>query len=260
MLEGKSMKIFKIVKESPDRFITGGVLIAVVATVALINNFFITWLFLGVSFIFAFYEAMSLFDIKNNSLFFYALFLWIVAFFYPNPDDLIFVILILFASYGAYKKFKDLKIILPFLYVGSSYLFILALYKDFGIEALVWLVLVVAPADIGAYFFGKLFGKTFFSPTSPNKTLEGVIGGISLATVIGTIYGVNFVEIPLSFFISLSASMAAVFGDLYESYIKRAADVKDSVDLFPGHGGMLDRVDGYLFAAVIMVILLRGLA
>ena len=254
------MKILNIIKESPDRFITGAILIIVVAAIALIDNFFITWLFLGVSYIFAFYEAMALYGIKNNSLFSYAFLLWITAYFYPNPDDLVFVIMIIFASYGAYKKSKDLKIIYPFLYVGSSYLFILALYKDFGIEALIWLVLIVAPTDIGAYFFGKLFGKTFFSPTSPNKTLEGVIGGISLSTLIGTIYGINFVEVPLSFFISLCAASGAVFGDLYESYIKREANVKDSGDLFPGHGGMLDRVDGYLFAAIIMVILLRGLA
>ncbi len=254
------MKILNIFKEDPARFLTGAVLIAVVAFVALIDNFFLTWLFLGVTFMFAFYESLHLFKIESNSLYTYALFLWIVAYFYPNPDDLIFIILIIFASFTAYRRSKELYLIAPFLYVASSYLFILALYKDFGMEALIWLVLIVAPADIGAYMTGKLFGKTPFCETSPKKTLEGVIGGVVLSTLIGTIYGVNFVTYFLSFFISFSAAVCAIFGDLFESYLKRRAGVKDSGNLFPGHGGMLDRIDGYMFASVIMVILLRGLA
>ena len=55
-------------------------------------------------------------------------------------------------------------------------------------------------------------------------------------------------------------ALSSIWGDLFESYLKREAGVKDSGNLFPGHGGMLDRLDGYLFASVIMVILLRGLA
>ena len=79
------MKILNIFKENPQRFITGAVLIAVVAIVALIDNFFLTWLFLGITFMFAFYEAMKLFGIDKNSPFFYAFFIWIVAYFYPIP-------------------------------------------------------------------------------------------------------------------------------------------------------------------------------
>ncbi len=254
------MKILNIFKENPQRFITGAVLIAVVAIVALIDNFFLTWLFLGITFMFAFYEAMKLFGIDKNSPFFYAFFIWIVAYFYPNPDDLIFIVLIIFAGWEAYKQAKDIETIFPFLYVGGAYLFVLALYKDFGMEALIWLVLIVAGADTGAYIIGKSFGKTPFSPTSPNKTLEGVLGGVSVATILGTFYGVEFVNPFLSFFISLVCAVGAVFGDLFESYLKRRAGVKDSGNLFPGHGGMLDRVDGYLFSSVLMVILLRGLA
>ncbi len=254
------MKFFKIILENPKRFITGGVLILVVALVAVIDSFFVTWLFLGIAFIFSFYEAMKLFGLDNNSLFTYAVLIWLIAYFYPNPDDLIFVILIIFAGWEAYRQKDELKIISPFLYVGSSYLFILALYKDFGMEALIWLVLIVASADIGAYFTGKLFGKRPFCKTSPNKTLEGVFGGVGLATLAGSFYGVEFVSPFLSFFISFFCALGAVFGDLFESFLKRRAKVKDSGNLFPGHGGMLDRVDGYLFASVLMVIFLRGLA
>ncbi len=254
------MKIFKIILENPKRFITGAVLIFVVALVALIDNFFLTWLFLGTTFMFAFYEAMKLMKIDENSLFAYALFIWIVAYFYPNPDDLIFIILIIFAGWEAYRQDDNINFIYPFLYVASSYLFILALYKDFGMEALIWLVLIVALADIGAYFTGKLIGKTPFCKTSPNKTWEGVFGGVILATLIGTFYGIKFVNPFLAFVVSLFCAVAAVFGDLFESFLKRRANVKDSGNLFPGHGGMLDRVDGYLFSSVLMVVLLRGLA
>jgi phosphatidate cytidylyltransferase len=60
--------------------------------------------------------------------------------------------------------------------------------------------------------------------------------------------------------ISMLTAMAAVFGDLFESYLKRQAGVKDSGNILPGHGGILDRIDGYLFGAIVMLIFLRGLA
>ena len=69
-----------------------------------------------------------------------------------------------------------------------------------------------------------------------------------------------FVSFFLAVVVSALTSAASVFGDLFESLLKREADVKDSGNLFPGHGGMLDRLDGYLFGVVIMVILLRGFA
>jgi phosphatidate cytidylyltransferase len=136
---------------------------------------------------------------------------------------------------------------------------LLTLYVEYGINALIWLVVVVAAVDVGAFFIGKRFGKTPFSPTSPNKTLEGVFGGIIFGTVLGFFMGTAIVEPLLAFIISFAMAGSAIFGDLYESFLKREAGVKDSGDIFPGHGGMLDRVDGYLFAVIVMVVLLRGL-
>lgn len=253
--------MFNIIRDNSQRFITGIVLLAVVVAVALIDSYFLTWLFFGVVFMFAFYEALKLFKMdSHNNLFFWAALLWVVAYFYPNPDDLFFIVAIIFASFLAYHKDYDTRNFLPFLYPASSFLFLLALYYDFGMEALIWLLIVVASTDIGAFFIGKLFGKKQFSPTSPNKTLEGVIGGVLIATIFGTFYSyITLVDIPYGLIISFLTSIASVFGDLFESYLKRKAGVKDSGAILPGHGGILDRVDGYLFAAPAMVVLLRGL-
>ena len=113
--------------------------------------------------------------------------------------------------------------------------------------------------DVGAYAVGKSIGKTPFCETSPNKTMEGVVGGIAVATVAGMFLGLSIVDFWTSLVISFAVSASSIFGDLYESSLKRAAGVKDSGDLLPGHGGVLDRIDGYLFGSIIMLVLLRGL-
>jgi len=252
---------FKALYESnKQRVFTGLVMVAFAAVIAFLNNALLTWLILGVMYMFAFYEAMNLFEIKDNKLFVYAVLLWLAAFIYPNPDDLIYLALIGSLSVMAYTKKLDYKLLAPFFYPSISMLFLYALYHDFGMSVLIWLVIVVALTDTGAYFVGKSIGKTPFSPTSPNKTLEGVLGGVLIGTIVGALYGTFFIPLWLSALIALLSSVASVFGDLFESFLKREAGVKDSGNLFPGHGGMLDRLDGYLFGGVVMVILLRGLA
>ena len=243
-----------------DRLKTGALLIAGVVLVAWIDSFLLTWLVLGVAYIFAFYEAMKLYGVDEPSLYAYAVALWLVSLIYQNPDDLIFVAFIVAVSYMLYKGKLEKQKLLPLLYPTASFLFLLALYKGFGMEALIWLTLVVALTDTGAYFTGRKFGKTQFNPISPKKTWEGVIGGIILATVFGAWYGTSFVSLFLAVVISALVSVSSIYGDLYESFLKRRAGVKDSGSILPGHGGMLDRVDGFMFASIIMVVLLRGLA
>jgi len=245
--------------EFQQRLITGVGLFALVLVIGLIDSFTLTWAFLGVVYIIAFFEAMRLFELRSNSAFFWAVFIWIVAYFYPNPDDLFFLIAVIFGASIAYFHNFDKRLLLPFLYPASGMLFILMLYRDFGIMTMLWLVATITLTDTGAYFTGKNFGKTKFSDTSPNKTLEGVFGGVLLATVAGTIIGTFVVPFWIAAAVTLATSLSSVFGDLFESYLKREAGTKDSGDILPGHGGVLDRIDGYLFGAIMMLISMRAL-
>ena len=241
-----------------QRVITGIALLALVGLIGWIDNFFIMWTFLGVIYMFAFHEAMKLFKLSSTSAYFWAMILWAFAYFYPNPDDLFFLVAIIFGAAIAYLHNFDKRLILPFFYPVSGIFFFLILYQDFGIQAMLWLLITVAVADTGAYFTGKAIGKTKFSDTSPNKTLEGVFGGIIIATILGTYMGLYVAPFGTALVVTLATATASIFGDLFESYLKREAGVKDSGDILPGHGGMLDRIDGYLFGAPMMVIALRA--
>jgi len=242
-----------------QRVITGIALLVLVGLIGWIDNRFVMWAFLGVIYIFAFYEAMKLFNLTSTGVYVWAVLLWIMTYFYPNPDDLFFLIAVVFASSLAYFHNFDKRLILPFLYPVSGLLFFFMLYDAYGIEAMFWLLVVVAMTDVGAFFVGKAIGKTKFSDTSPNKTLEGVFGGIFVATLAGTFAGMLVVPWHIALIVTFFTAVFSIFGDLFESYLKREAGVKDSGDLLPGHGGILDRIDGYLFGAVIMVISLRAL-
>jgi len=241
-----------------QRVITGIVLLGLVGFIGWIDNAFIMWVFLGTIYMFAFYEAMKLFKLSSASAYFWAVLLWGFAYVYPNPDDLFFLVAIIFGAAIAYLHNFDKRLILPFLYPVSGILFFLILYQDFGVRSMLWLLVTVALADTGAYFTGKAIGKTKFSDTSPNKTLEGVFGGILIATLLGTYIGLEIAPLWIAIVVTLVTAISSVFGDLFESYLKREAGVKDSGDILPGHGGILDRIDGYLFAAPMMVIALRA--
>ena len=245
--------------EHKERILTGIALLAGIVLLGFIDNFFLMWLVFGAIYLLAFYEASRLFGIQGNSLYACAAILWIIAAFYPYGDDLFVIAGIVFASIVAYSRTLEWKNFLPFIYPTAGMLFLITLYQEYNITALFWLLAVVATTDVGAYFVGKSIGKTPFSPTSPKKTLEGVIGGVVLASIVGFFVGVNIVDAEKALIISLMTAVISIFGDLFESYLKREAGVKDSGDLLPGHGGILDRIDGYLFGGIIMLVLLRGL-
>ena len=242
---------------STTRIKTGIILILAMLVLGYIDSYFLFLLVFGVMLMISISESKKLYDLKSDSIYVYTALLWFAAFFYPMPVDLIFIVAIGYASQLAYKRSLNKKLFLPLLYPTASFLFLLALYSEFGVMTLLWLLVIVASTDIGAYFVGRTFGKTKFCETSPNKTVEGVIGGVVFAVVLGTILAINEINIIEAILISAIVSFASVFGDLFESYLKREAGLKDSGSILPGHGGILDRTDGYLFGAIVMLVLLR---
>jgi len=254
------MAFFNALKESKQRIITGFALVTAVILLGYINNFFLMWLTLGGIYLLAFNEAVKLYKIESHtSLYFFAVLIWLIAGIYPYGDDLFVLAGVAYASAVAFNTKLQWRDFLPFIYPTAGMLFIFTMYQEYGITSLLWLLVVVAMTDIGAYVVGKSIGKTRFSPTSPNKTMEGVVGGVVIATLSAMFIGVEIVDLSISFIISFMVAMSSIFGDLFESSLKRAAGVKDSGDLLPGHGGILDRIDGYLFGAIVMLVLLRGL-
>ncbi len=253
------MALSNLYYDHKERIDTAVLLLAAIILIGIFHNFWLIWLTLGVVYIVAFKEANALFGVENKDLYLLAVGLWVVAAFYPKADDLFLITALIGGSYYAYNPKTEWKNILGFIYPTAGMLFMLALYVDYGIYAIFWMLMIVAGADVGAYVVGKSVGKTKFSPTSPNKTLEGVVGGIGIATAFGTLVGMSMVGGWSAFLVSLAVAFISVFGDLFESFLKRRAGVKDSGTILPGHGGALDRIDGYLFGSIIMVVLLRGL-
>jgi len=246
-----------IISQSSTRIKTGLALLAGLAVVGYIDSFFIMWVLFGGLMMIAIKEAMQLFKMDEGIIYLYGSIMWVVAYVYPRPEDLIFIVGIIFASILAYTKNLNKQLFLPLMYPMASFLFLLSLYSSFKMEALLWLLVVVAGTDIGAYFVGKSIGKTKFCQTSPNKTMEGIFGGIITAAILGVAFAPESFGFMMAFIISFIVAVASIFGDLFESYLKREANIKDSGDILPGHGGILDRTDGYLFGAIVMLVLLR---
>lgn len=146
---------------------------------------------------------------------------------------------------------------LSILYIGAA-CYSAQQLRDNNFSLLIMLLLVVVATDTGAYLTGRLFGKHKLAPAlSPNKTIEGSVGGTVIATILSAIY-LTFIESAYSYesliFIAMLLSIAAQFGDLIESSMKRHFHVKDSGTILPGHGGVLDRFDSVLFALIIASI------
>ena len=125
---------------------------------------------------------------------------------------------------------------------------------DDGLVFLVMLLISVILTDTGCYYAGRHLGKHKLAPViSPNKTIEGSIGGVICAIIGAMVIGLYIgLEWYLSFAIGLICTVFAQIGDLCESLIKRDAGVKDSGDILPGHGGFLDRCDSYILTIPVM--------
>ncbi len=125
-----------------------------------------------------------------------------------------------------------------------------------GVDYLIFTMLIVWAADAGAYFAGKKFGRVKLAPAiSPGKTWEGVIGGLLLVGVLAAATGLSR-NLDIAVFVPFCLGVAAisVVGDLTVSMFKRTSGVKDSGTLFPGHGGVLDRIDSVAAAAPLFAL------
>ena len=132
------------------------------------------------------------------------------------------------------------------------------LYTQQSPELLIFVLLIVWVADIGAYFVGKGFGRVKLAPQiSPGKTWEGVLGGLTAVSLLAAgASGVFGWDLTVLIPFCLAVTLVSIVGDLTVSMFKRTAGVKDSGSLFPGHGGVLDRIDSVAAAAPLFVFAL----
>lgn len=163
------------------------------------------------------------------------------------------------------KKFDSLEALSAFQAKSTLGFFYIGLLPSFAARLLTlphgvaWLLVMMAivfAGDTGAYLTGMMLGKHKLMPSvSPKKTIEGSLGGLVCSMIAGGI-GAVFVEQPAYSLVILALLMGVVaqFGDLFESLLKRVADVKDSGNIMPGHGGVLDRIDGVLFASPVILL------
>lgn len=149
-----------------------------------------------------------------------------------------------------------LKQVFALIYIPILLSFLVLLYDGGSPQGIHWiflLLLIVVTGDTGAYFVGSYYGCHKLCPAvSPKKTFEGAAGGLICSVIFGAVYQSIFLPaltLPGGILLALVTGMVGQAGDLFESEFKRAAGVKDSGGLLPGHGGFLDRIDALLFAA-----------
>lgn len=147
------------------------------------------------------------------------------------------------------------------LYIGVP-AFALIVLEWARFDLVFWLMLVTWSTDIFAYFAGRAIGGPKLAPRiSPNKTWAGLVGGMAGAGVVGAVAAWIFDLDPIFMFAGALMGLIAQLGDLYESRVKRRLGVKDSGTLLPGHGGVLDRLDGMLpvvLATLLLLLLILG--
>ena len=183
--------------------------------------------------------------------------LYFILFFYYTDKIIYFITLIyLLICIEIFLNFKKSKYIILF-YIVISYLSMLIYFSfDFNLYEFTLIILCIICFDSFCYLFGKIFGKKkMLNKISPNKTYEGLLGGIVSTNLISLIIYLNFniyktsINLNLFFFINIII-LFSFFGDLVQSYFKRLNNLKDSSNYLPGHGGFFDRFDSFLLVII----------
>jgi phosphatidate cytidylyltransferase len=149
----------------------------------------------------------------------------------------------------------------PVLYIGLPIGAIVALRQSADPRPLLLLLAIVVVSDTAQYYTGRLAGRRPLAPAiSPKKTVEGAVGGLIAAGIASAALGTLWLPQAATSahaILGVLVAAAGIVGDLFESQLKRSAGVKDSSTLIPGHGGILDRIDSWLFAGPVYYLLLR---
>ncbi|MDD2494860.1 MAG: phosphatidate cytidylyltransferase [Tissierellia bacterium] len=245
-----------------QRVITGIIGGAFIAFVTYIGGFIYDFVYFGITCI-AIYEISKIFfdnGFDYGSILNYLLSLSLFLTKYAENKFLFSFILFTFISINflifVFNKNVDVKKMSEITFIGCYVVFFMYHMMMMNGSQFVWLVYIIAfGSDTFAYFTGKLLGKRKLYPeVSPNKTIEGAIGGIIGCVVISILY-FNYLRINKLFYIiifSVCASVFSMVGDLSASKIKREFGIKDFGKFLPGHGGILDRFDSVLFVAPIV--------
>jgi phosphatidate cytidylyltransferase len=166
-------------------------------------------------------------------------------------------------TFGGLAMGPAVRVALAPWYVGMPLGLLVGVHGLGGPSATLLLLATVIVSDSGQYYTGRVFGRTRLSPvTSPQKTVEGAVGGVLLATaflVLTDSWALTDVGRPARAVLAVVIAVLGILGDLFESSLKRAAGAKDSSALIPGHGGVLDRIDALLFATPAFYVYLRSL-
>jgi len=159
---------------------------------------------------------------------------------------------------SAWRENSLLKAVVGLLILIPMWVSVVAIQRTVGAEFVLVLMLLIWGADTGAYFTGRAWGKNKLSPAvSPGKSWEGVFGGLFVSVAVALIAS-NWLELSMSVvlfgWIALVVSAVSVMGDLIESLFKRITCIKDSGNILPGHGGVLDRIDSLTTAAPLFYL------